>query len=63
MLDIFLLAVLVAIMKIGRWTTVEPELGSYLFALVVIFTMMASASFDPKLLWNEDYAIDDSKEN
>ncbi len=55
MLDIFLLAILVAIMKLGRWTTVEPKIGSWLFAAVVIFTMLASASFDPKLLWNEDY--------
>lgn len=51
MLDIFLLAVLVAIMKLGPWTRVEPRMGSMMFALVVIFTMLASASFDPQLLW------------
>lgn len=50
MLDIFLLAILVAVMKLGRWTTVEPEIGSYLFALVVIFTMLASAIFHPASL-------------
>jgi len=54
MLDIFLLAVLVAILKLGPWTTVEPELGSLLFALVVIFTMVASASFDPQILWEQE---------
>lgn len=53
MLDIFLLAVLVAIMKLGPWTTVEPGLGSLLFAMVVIFTMLASAYFDPQLLWKD----------
>jgi paraquat-inducible protein A len=53
MLDIFLLAVLVAIMKLGPWTTVRPELGSLLFALVVIFTMLASEYFDPQLLWED----------
>lgn len=53
MLDIFLLAVLVAIMKLGPWTTVVPEIGSLMFAFVVIFTMLASASFDPKLIWEE----------
>lgn len=51
MLDIFLLAVLVAIMKLGPWTSVKPELGSLLFVFVVIFTMLASSSFDPRLLW------------
>lgn len=51
MLDIFLLAVLVALIKIGGWTSVQPEVGSLLFAFVVVFTMLASASFDSRLLW------------
>jgi paraquat-inducible protein A len=55
MLDIFLLAVLVAIMKLGPWTTVRPEIGSVLFAFVVIFTMLASASFDPQSLWRNHH--------
>ena len=54
MLDIFLLAVLVAIIKMGPWTHVQPEVGSFLFALVVIFTMLASANFDPQLLWKQE---------
>lgn len=53
MLDIFLLAVLVSIMKLGRWTTVTAEPGAIMFLLVVIFTMLASAFFDPKLLWKD----------
>lgn len=52
MLDIFLLAILIAVMKLGPWTSVAPELGSVLFGLVVIFTMLASASFDTRLLWS-----------
>ncbi|WII72604.1 paraquat-inducible protein A [Bdellovibrio sp. 22V] len=54
MLDIFLLAVLVAIMKLGPWTTVRPEIGSVMFALVVIFTMLASAYFDPQIIWEDE---------
>jgi paraquat-inducible protein A len=54
MLDIFLLAVLVAIMKLGRWTHVEPRIGSLFFLFVVIFTMLASASFDPRLLGKDE---------
>lgn len=54
MLDIFLLAVLVAIMKLGPWTTVKPEIGSLMFALVVIFTMLASAYFDPQIIWKQE---------
>lgn len=56
MLDIFLLAVLVSMMKLGRWTTVQPEAGSALFTLVVIFTMLASASFDPRTLQEDHHA-------
>ena len=51
MLDIFLLAVLVALIKLGHWTYVEAEIGAGLYALVVIFTLLASANFDPKLIW------------
>lgn len=54
MLDIFLLAVLVSMLKLGRWTTVQPEPGSALFTLVVIFTMLASATFDQRTL-QEDH--------
>jgi paraquat-inducible protein A len=54
MLDIFLLAVMVAIVKLGKFTTVEPEPGSAFFLAVVIFTMMASAYFDPRTLWTNE---------
>ncbi|QDK47366.1 paraquat-inducible protein A [Bdellovibrio sp. ZAP7] len=55
MLDIYLLAVLVAIMKMGPWAHAEPGLGSWMFALVVIFTMISSAYFDPSTIWNDSY--------
>ncbi|UYL07257.1 paraquat-inducible protein A [Bdellovibrio sp. SKB1291214] len=51
MLDIFLLAVLVAIMKMGPWAHAEPGAGAWMFALVVIFTMLSSAYFDPSTIW------------
>lgn len=54
MLDIFLLAVLVAVVKLAPLAHVQPEFGSLMFLLVVIFTMLASAYFDPKLLWEEE---------
>lgn len=62
MLDIFLLAVLVAIMKLGPWTRVEPEMGSVMFLLVVIFTMLASANFDPRIFWKETKDYDYNKQ-
>jgi paraquat-inducible protein A len=50
MLDIFLLAILVAVMKLGKLAQVKPEPGAVLFAMVVIFTMLSSAFFKPEIL-------------
>ena len=52
MLDVFLLAVLVALVKLGTIATILPGPGLVAFASVVVFTMLASASFDPKLIWH-----------
>lgn len=51
MLDVFLLAVLVALVKLGTWATVLPGPGLIAFACVVVLTMLASATFDPRLIW------------
>lgn len=51
MLDVFLLAVLVALVKLGTWATVLPGPGLTAFCAVVVLTMLASAAFDPKLIW------------
>lgn len=58
MLDIFLLAVMVAAIKFGKFTTVEPGPGAALFLMVVISTMIASANFEPRTLWlNKDEEV------
>jgi paraquat-inducible protein A len=51
MLDVFLLAVLVALVKLGTWAKILPGPGLFAFTAVVVLTMLASASFDPKLIW------------
>ncbi|AGH94569.1 paraquat-inducible protein A [Pseudobdellovibrio exovorus] len=62
MLDIFLLAVLVALVKLGNWAQVRPEAGAVMFALVVIFTMMSSACFKPDWLQNTSPPLPQKKE-
>ncbi len=52
MLDVFLLAVLVALVKLGELATVLPGPGLLAFTAVVVLTTFASASFDPKLIWD-----------
>ena len=51
MLDVFLVAILVATVKLGDIATVIPGPGIIAFTAVVLLTIFASTSFDPKLLW------------
>ena len=51
MLDVFLLAVLVALVKLSTWAKILPGPGLLAFTAVVVLTMLASAAFDPKLIW------------
>jgi paraquat-inducible protein A len=53
MLDVFLLAVLVSLVKLEQIATVLPGPGLLAFTAVVVLTILASASFDPKLIWEE----------
>jgi len=59
MLDVFLLAILVAIVKLGDFATVVPGPGISFFAAMVILTMLASACFDARVIWDES---DDGQE-
>ena len=54
MLDVFLLALLVALIRFGRFATVIPGPGIVAFAFVVVLTILASSSFDPRLIWKEE---------
>jgi paraquat-inducible protein A len=51
MLDVFLVAILVSIVKLGSFASVKPESGLIAFAGVVVLTMISSATFDSQLLW------------
>ena len=51
MLDVFLLAVLVSLVKLSTWATILPGPGLLAFTAMVVLTMLASAAFDPKLIW------------
>ena len=51
MLDVFLLAVLVALVKLGTIATILPGPGLIAFSAVVVLSMLASASFDPRMIW------------
>jgi len=59
MLDIFVIAILVAVVNFGRIASVEANLGAVAFASVVILTMLAALTFDPRLIWDNTESDDD----
>ncbi|MDD0974236.1 paraquat-inducible protein A [Pseudomonas fontis] len=59
MLDIFVIAILVAVVNFGRIASVEANLGAVAFATVVILTMLAAVTFDPRLIWDNTESDDD----
>jgi paraquat-inducible protein A len=54
MLDVFLLSILVALIRFGRFAAVIPGPGVYAFVSVVVLTILASSSFNSQLLWNPE---------
>ncbi|AZC26058.1 MULTISPECIES: paraquat-inducible protein A [Pseudomonas] len=59
MLDIFVIAILVAVVNFGRLASIEANLGAVAFASVVILTMLAAITFDPRLIWDNTESDDD----
>jgi paraquat-inducible protein A len=52
MIDVFMITILVALVRMGFIATVLPGTGAIAFASVVVLTMFAAASFDPRLMWD-----------
>ena len=52
MLDVFVVALLSALVHFQVLSRVEPKPGVIYFGLVVVLTMLASMSFDPRLIWD-----------
>lgn len=58
MLDIFVIAILVALVNFGNLATIEANLGAAAFASVVVLTMLAAVTFDPRLIWDQPSAVE-----
>jgi paraquat-inducible protein A len=52
MLDVFVVALLVGLVHFRGFADVQPGGGAVAFAAVVVLTMVASKSFDPRLIWD-----------
>ncbi|MBV6286993.1 paraquat-inducible protein A [Pseudomonas aegrilactucae] len=51
MLDVIVVALVAALVKFQALGDIEPRLGILFFGMVVVFTMLAAMSFDPRLIW------------
>jgi paraquat-inducible protein A len=58
MVDVFVVAILVALVQVGALSTVVPGPAILSFAAVVVLTMFAAMSFDPRLLWDRHTGAD-----
>jgi paraquat-inducible protein A len=53
MLDVVVVALTAALLKFKALGTAEPRLGIVFFCGVVVTTMMAALSFDPRRIWDK----------
>jgi len=58
MLDIYVVAVIVALVQLNALATILPGAGAIAFGSVVILTMFAAMSFDPRLIWDPSEKAD-----
>jgi paraquat-inducible protein A len=52
MVDVFVIAILTALVHMGVLVNIVPGWGATAFAGVVILTMLAARTFDPRLIWD-----------
>jgi paraquat-inducible protein A len=52
MIDIFMEALLGALVQFGGVVTIEPGFGAVAFCTVVILTIFAAETFDPRIMWD-----------
>lgn len=58
MVDVFVVAILTALVHMGALVEVAPGWGATAFAGVVILTMLAARTFDPRLIWDHQQTLE-----
>ena len=54
MLDVLVVALIAALVQFRSLSTIDPRMGILFFGLVVVLTMFAAMSFDPRLIWDAE---------
>ncbi|WP_161600893.1 paraquat-inducible protein A [Teichococcus oryzae] len=58
MIDVFVVSVLIALVRFGSIASIHAEVGAACFGAVVVLTMVAAETFDPRLMWDAAGAND-----
>jgi paraquat-inducible protein A len=53
MIDVFVVAILVALINLTNLIVIHPGTATIAFAGVVMISMLAAESFDPRLMWDQ----------
>ena len=61
MLDVLLVAVLIAALKLGDTVRVHPGPAAFAFTCCVVLSLVAAACFDPHALWETESTHDDAE--
>jgi paraquat-inducible protein A len=61
MIDVFVVAILVALVQLKGLLAFYPGIAAYSFTGVVLVTMVAAQSFDPRLMWDQHKGSHDSR--
>ena len=59
MVDVYVVTILVALVNLGNLATIKAGPGAAFFAAVVVITMFAAMSFDPRLIWDAKESLDE----
>jgi len=54
MIDVFVVAILSALVQLGSLVTIHPGPAAVTFALSVVFTMLSAQSFDSRLIFDQN---------
>ena len=52
MIDVFVVAILTALVQLGFIASINPGPAAVFFALSVAFTMLSAQALDPRLIWD-----------
>jgi paraquat-inducible protein A len=58
MLDMFVIALLVALVNFGSLAKIVSGPGATAFGSVVVLTMLAATTFDARLIWDKEVTDD-----